>query len=110
MSIDYHTLGPVPADENCAQVGRDDFRKQAIIEMDVYIDQLWRLFPEAQDKRVWFSKKWFEHDFGQYGEVVAKWNDEDTEATNYVFDVIDRNLPEHWDEEAIKELKGVGLL
>lgn len=110
MPIDYHTLGPVPAAENCAQVGQDDFRKKSIIEMDTYIDQLSRMFPEAEGNGVWFSKKWFNHDFGQYGEVVAKWDDEDIEATNYVFGVIDRNTPEQWDEESIDRLKKADLL
>ena len=105
MSIEYIELGPTPCAESCAQVGQPDFDKVAKIEMEIYIGQLYRMFPQAQEMRVWFGTKWFPHDFGRYGEVVAKWNDEDDSACKYVFDVIEKNLPEYWDEQAIAELE-----
>lgn len=109
MSIEYYELGPTPCAESCAQVGQPDFDKVAKIEMETYINQLERMFPEAQDMNIWFSVKWFPHDFGRYGEVVAKWSEENGTASRYVFDVIDKNLPEYWDNKAIEELKKEGV-
>jgi len=108
--VDYNTLGPVPCEEDCVQINHDDFKRIAKIEMEAYINQLERIFPEAKEHDVQFSIKWFEHDFGQYGEVVAKYVDDNKSGYNYVFDVIDKNLPEHWDNEALEELQKAGVL
>ena len=67
---DYLTLGPVPCDEDCAQVGSRDFRNQSRREMKAYINQLKREFPEWVGHDVAFKIMSFAHDFGSYGEVV----------------------------------------
>ena len=43
--IEYLEIGPVPAGEDCAQVGSIDFRNQSKREMRAYINQLKREFP-----------------------------------------------------------------
>lgn len=96
-------LGPTPCGESCAQVGEDNFRQKATKEMNAYINQLYREFPYAQDLGIVFKKKWSPHDFGEYGEVVMKWNENNQEADEYAYR-IDANAPENWDEEALKEL------
>ena len=101
--IDYLYLGPTPSDENCAQVGDDNFREQCNKEMEMYIDQLKRLFPEvAGYKGMRFKKHWQQHDFGSYGEVVITYNDEDEEESTLALR-IEWNLPKKWDEVAIKQ-------
>lgn len=101
---EYYELGPTPCDESCAQVGEPDYHEKAKKEMTAYVNLLNREFPQARDKGILFVVKWFAHDFGRYGEVVAGFSDEDSEAVSYVFDVIDKNLPSYWDNEARKEL------
>ena len=101
---DHITLGPTPCEEDCFQVGTDNYRQNAIVEMNAYIDQLYRMFPEADKFNVFFNKMWFNHDFGQYGEVVVSYDDSDSEALSYAIN-IEHNLPHNWDDEAIAFIK-----
>lgn len=101
--MEYIEIGPTPYDEKCAQVGEDYFIKRAGIEMDIFIEQLYRTFTEAEDKRVSFVKKWYSHDFGQYGEVCIKFNPDNEEASDYAY-YIDRNSIANWDEESLKKI------
>jgi hypothetical protein len=100
---EYMEIGSTPHGENCAQVGSENYMNLATMEMDTYIRLMERLFPEASSKNINFKKKWFDHDFGSYGEVCMFWNSENEEANNYVYE-IDRNLPESWDKVAMEEL------
>lgn len=104
MTMDYIYLSPTPVDEDCAQVGEPDFKKKATKEMTAFCSQLYRQFPEAKDKGVYFRIKWQAHDFGEYGEVVACYEINDTDALHYAIHV-ENNLPENWDKEALDELK-----
>ena len=95
------TIGEVPCDEECAQVGSENYREQAKKEMGAFIRQLRRHFgPEQGTAR--FAIKWFSHDFGTYGEVVCYFDDNDEEGANYAYNA--EECPEHWDEEAKTEL------
>lgn len=101
---DYLEIGPVPCNENCAQLGEDNFRNRANIEMDTYIEQLYRQFGEKiLNTSVSFRKKWFAHDFGNYGEVVISYDDED--ENHHIIYEIERELPENWDDEAKAEIE-----
>lgn len=97
-------LGPTPCDEDCAQLGQDNFRELAKKEMNAYISQLYRTFPDVNQFNVSFKIKWENHDFGTYGEVVAVYDATNQESTKKALD-IEWQLPEKWDEEAIKELQ-----
>jgi len=105
--IDYMEIGPNPCEEDCAQLGTPDYRRISNIEMDVYIDQLCREFATRLDY-VDFGKKWFNHDFGSYGEVVVYYNTEDELSTKAAF-FIEANLPMNWDEESLEALREKGL-
>lgn len=100
---EYMEIGPVPAEEDCAQVGEDNFRLKAQSEMNAYIGLLERTFPNAVHSNVTFKAKWFPHDFGSYGEVCIYWDDEDEESTKVAFE-IESNLPSEWDRMALQEL------
>jgi hypothetical protein len=104
MSTDFLYLGPVPCDEPCAQVGEMNYQKNSSIEMSTYIDQLYRMFPELENSSLAIRKKWFPHDFGSYGEVIAVYNEEDEQAYDLALK-IERNLPYKWDKESLKYLK-----
>lgn len=105
MFDDYITLGPTPPDEDCAQVGEPNFRKLATVQMKAYVNQLNRRFDNwVKDGYILFDKKWFNHDFGSYGEVVVYYNTED-EMSRMCAISVDRSIPTYWDEEALKELE-----
>ena len=104
MNIEYIEIGSTPYEEDCAQVGSYNYRELAKKEMDVFIDQLNRSFPEAEEKGIRFKVKWFSHEFGSYGEVCMYWDMDDPIADEYVY-VIDKSIPSNWDEEALKELE-----
>lgn len=111
--MDYYTFGSTPCDENCAQVGRDNYHEQSRIECRAYINQLKRVIKELTSYEYGsddFTNKYesftlrvksFPHDFGNYHEVCAMFDDE--ESCQLAND-IDNSLPENWDEEALKEL------
>lgn len=96
-------LGPTPCDESCAQVGDLDYRNRAKKEMTVFVNQLVRAFPEANEKGVNFRYRFFNHDFGSYGEVCMYFDDTDEEAFELAR-FIDMNAPMNWDDEALEEL------
>ncbi len=100
---DYVTLGPVPADESCAQVGDKHFREISTIEMNEYVKMLDRMFPDADENGVRFKVKWFDHDFGSYGEVVALFVDLDEKSCDFAYHV-ENNAPMEWDEIALNNL------
>ena len=100
---EYMEIGPVPYDENCAQVGAEDYIEKSSAEISAYLNQLNRKFPEAESKGIDFKKKRFDHDFGSYYEVCIYWNTDDEVADQYVY-IIEANLPNVWDREALQEL------
>jgi ArsR family metal-binding transcriptional regulator len=100
---EYMEIGSTPYDETCAQVGTDNYKEIAEMEIAAYINLLERMFPEASSRNINFKKKWFQHDFGSYAEVCMYWNTDDEEADSYVYE-IERNLPACWDRMAKQEL------
>jgi len=101
---EYMVAGASPYDEDCAQVGTKDYVEKAHIEIQAYLNQLHRLFPDAEAKGIDFRSKRFDHDFGSYYEVCMYWNTNNEVADEYVY-IIESNLPSNWDEEAKKELE-----
>jgi hypothetical protein len=91
--MDYLELGPVPAGEECAQVGEAGFDERAKQECERYVEQLEKMFPEPPVGS-YFTVKSFPHDFGRYYEVVVTWTNEAGE--DFAFNV-ERNLPETWE-------------
>lgn len=98
---DYIHIGPAPASEDCAQVGETGFRERAKKEMQLYIDQTYRQFSELENSSVYLKAKWFQHDFGSYGEVVVCYDDENPEQIELALK-IEREVLDYWDEESIK--------
>ncbi len=95
---DYLELGPTPAEEDCVQVGTDDYLAKARVESKVWVDQLERKYPDLD-----FRLKSFPHDFGTYLEVVIMYDDDDPKEVKAVFRV-EATLPRHWDKVAKKLL------
>lgn len=99
----YIELGPVPAAEDCAQVGAADYYGQSRRECTAYARQLIRVFGQPPTG-CHFGVKSFEHDFGTYREVCAFYDDASADGLAWAIRC-ENDLPEEWDEEARKELK-----
>lgn len=91
-------VGPVPAEESCAQVGRDDYNERSRRECAVYIRQLQRIFGNPNPKILRFERRGFPHELGRYHEVEAIMTTEGAE----LFD--EAKLPCEWDHIARAEL------
>lgn len=97
---DYIELGPTPYEEDCVPVSKDeDYYPAMKAECEVYKRQLERMFPKGR-----FSIKSFPHEFGQYCEVIVRYDDTNEEETDMVFEIEDK-LPANWDAQAKSELK-----
>lgn len=96
-------VGPVPAEESCAQVGRDDYSDRSRRECAVYIRQLQRVFGYPEPAILRFERRGFPHELGRYHEVVAI-------MTAKGADVFDESkLPCEWDHIARAELTWLRL-
>lgn len=103
------TIGSVPCDESCAQVGQENYAKQARIECRALINQLERTFPyTGPDGTAWLFIKSNPHDFGTYYEVEVKYDTECEAACDWAF-LLEASLPERWDEQALQELATHGI-
>ena len=81
---DYISIGSTPCDEDCAQVGTDNYNTRARDECMRFISLIRKsLGSEPQGAKL--TVKAFPHDFGTYHEVVCYYDDENEEATNYAF-------------------------
>ncbi len=100
-------LGSSPSNEDCAQVGTDDYQERERVEIKAYINQLKRhLIAEGfadYEEYVTLKKKGCPHDFGTYYEVAVKY-DESVERAVEIAYWLEGNLPLNWDKEAIAEL------
>ena len=97
---DYITVGPAPCEEDCAQLGSDNYREKAMAECLRYIRLIRKtLGPEPDGARL--AVKWFPHDFGTYAEVVVYFDTDNEEATEYAFKV-EGESPVRWDSEEVE--------
>lgn len=103
MTLDYITLGPVPCDEDCAQVGSPDYAIKARKECRAFINQIRRQHPALVDKIANLNIKSFPHDFGTYYEVVALFDDNSPDETHAAYE-LENVTPTVWDREARIEL------
>lgn len=117
---DYDTIsiGPVPSDEDCAQIGSKQYDDITLNKMEVkaYIGQLQRMFPNIPLGGCKYVMVRNDHEFGVYYEAGINYslnyeNMEDEDVSNpnadYAFNV-ENNAPENWDEQAISELEAQG--
>lgn len=102
MASDYLTIGSSPAEEECAQVGQDNYSEQSQKECRAFVNQLTRQFGEPPFGAR-FAIKSFPHDFGSYKEVCVVYSDTVEEAIEFAFKV-ENESPAQWDEKAREEL------
>jgi hypothetical protein len=109
MHRDYDELslgGTTPWGEICAKVEQDTYYKDGIIEAEVFIAQLERVFGEPPPS-AFFKVISCPHDFGVYFEVAVRYNNTNQDAIDYAFRC-EAETPKHWDAEAWKELEEKG--
>jgi pyruvate dehydrogenase complex dehydrogenase (E1) component len=104
--FDHVSIGPSPTNEQCAQVGEDDYHERSVKECRAYVRQLRRALGEEPEGAS-LAVKSNSHDFGVYREVVCYYADNCHEAVDYAFRA-EEQAPAEWDDEARAEL-GLGV-
>lgn len=105
---DYLEIGSSPYEEDCAQVGSENYRARALLEYRAYISQLRREFgPEPAGARLRIKAN--AHDFGTYHEVVCDFDDTLAGSVDYAYR-LESDGPARWDNEALAELKKGGVI
>ena len=99
---DFIEIGSSPAGESCAQVGEDNYRENARKEMIAFANQIRRTLGQ-EPVGAKLIIEWFDHDFGQYGEICCSYDDDIPESEKYAFKC-ESHSPEFWDIEAKEEL------
>ena len=96
---DHLYIGSTPTNEDCAHVGSENYANRARAECRLFALQILKHYPEPE--KGYLSIKANSHDFGTYYEVVAVYDDEDEDSTNWAYDVeADAlNVLSNWDEE-----------
>ena len=103
---EYIEIGSTPCDEECAQVGADDYSVRAKKECRAYINQLTRMITAAGKEipdGFRLVVKGNAHDFGTYHEVACKFSDDNEAACELAY-WVESNAPTNWDEQAKLEL------
>lgn len=94
MARECIELGSTPADEDCAQVGSENYEERARAECERYIALLRTKFgTEPETARL--AIKGFPHDFGRYYEVVCYFDDGNEVATEYAY-LLESKAPTTW--------------
>lgn len=95
---DYLTIGPVPFDEDCAQVGTPNYSSRARPECQRFMAQILRHYPDT-DHSGYLAIKQFPHEHGIYLEVCAVFDDEDEASINWAFSIEadDKSVLARWD-------------
>jgi hypothetical protein len=99
----YFDIGPTPCDEECAQVGTDDYYRKAKIECTAFKNQLRRHFGDEKRHNCMLVTRTNAHEFGDYYEVVCFYLDQDPESEKFA-DKIANETPITWDDEAKLEI------
>jgi len=106
---DYITLGSSPVNEDCAQVGSEDYYLKSRAEL-VELTRMMETIHPQPGNGAFYAVKAFQHDFGTYRELCAIFDDDDPEQAEWAYQA-EELVPEDWDEEAkrnIQDWRGQG--
>ena len=101
--MQYIEIGPVPGEENCAQVGSPDYTEASLRECKVLRRMLDRLFPVPEGLPVAYVSRTHPHDFGSYREVCIRFDEANRQAVAFAY-AVERAVPAAWDATARFEL------
>lgn len=93
--LEYIELGCSPAQEDCVQVGHEDYHRLARAECMRYLELI-RKYCGEEPPGARLAIKLFPHDFGSYYEVICYYETNSEEAMDYAFD-LEANAPAYWD-------------
>ena len=96
MSRYYLDIGSSPSDEDCVQVGTDDYARRARIECIAFIEALIKKHGEPPANTT-LRVKGNPHDFGTYYEVVCDYDPDDETSAEYAFKC-EGESPLTWEE------------
>lgn len=110
-SIEFLSLVSTPHDEICTQAGHDEDLQ--IMECTALINQLIRGAGQPDPGAEFFIIENTGHEFGPYYEAgifyVPTPEDQEEENGSEIYAmVIEQNIPDKWDSEALQELKKAG--
>jgi hypothetical protein len=112
--LEFFSLACTPHDENCTQAGQD--LESQIKECTALINQFIRSAGQPDPGAEFFIIETTGHDFGIYYEAGIFYQpqtaeqeeaDEDSGSEIYAM-VIEQNIPDKWDPEALQELRTAG--
>ena len=91
---DYLSLETTPCNEDCVQVGSENYMVNARKECKRFIALLEKKFPKSVGM---YRIATHPHDFGSYLDVEIVYDDENEEQTDIAMEV-ESNLPENWED------------
>jgi len=94
MATETIEIGSSPAEEDCAQVGSENYMARARGECKRFIELLQATFGK-EPEGAWLCVKSNPHDFGTYLEVVVKFDPENEEAAAYAYRC-EEEAPTRW--------------
>ena len=93
------SIGPVPYEESCQQVGTSSYDPNAARnECRRFVALLEKKFPPVEGAHLKISSN--PHDFGCYYDVEVVFEDTNPAAVDYAFN-IESNTPARWEEETV---------
>ncbi|WP_063888056.1 hypothetical protein [Burkholderia pseudomultivorans] len=104
--------GPAPADEQCVQLGNENYKERSRAECRAYIKVITRALGEPPEGARFIVRR-CTHGFGEYFEVAVKVESEEGSpecetAVRYAFRC-EAEAPTRWDDEARRELAAAGF-
>ena len=116
-NLEFFSLASTPHEEECTPAGYEEVNnKSQIIECTALINQLIRGAGKPDEGEQFFIIENTGHDFGTYYEAGIFYQpqtpeqeeaDEDSGSEIYAM-VIEQNIPDKWDAEALQELRKAG--
>lgn len=108
--FETYEFDTTPIDEQCVQVGCENYTSWARIEASAYIGQIRReLGHEPAGSRL--SVVFCPHDFGSYAQIQYRFDPENSEHLEYFVSLdVGSEICSLWDDEANAELRKTGYI
>jgi hypothetical protein len=93
--MDQLDIGCSPYEEDCVQVGTENYLERAKEECTRYISLLRELFGDEKEHNCSYKITHNPHDFGTYLDVAIRYDENDEESIAFAF-FIEENSPARW--------------
>jgi hypothetical protein len=95
-----------PHDEECVQIGSDNYSEWSRLEAKCLIRQLLEKVGHSKEGG-FLNIKSCDHDFGTYYDIAVYYLLDSADDEQWALE-IENAIPEKWDEQSLKELKEAG--